>query len=397
MLSFQFVAKAKLFVLSCLLCSTGIALGMFMPGYAQHRSFLRQTPLVQPEYGFTKRGGVFRVDAGGNFSSYGLNSRGEFYNYWNNPDLLRVSPNGSMIYIGGQQYMTSDSKEKTFIETYRLFPNGAIRLIGSFAHGTSNDYPSALAFGAKGRFLYLLTVHEAVNKNYFSDLSTYRCDSLGRVTQLAGSKPRIAAPSLNRADMISDPTGRFVYITQPDNRTIKQYRVSANGLLKPLSPTAVSLPQTPSTLVFPPGTPFLYVVSAKDNSLTQLRMSANGTLQMSHFFRFGSVKRTIDPILAISPNGRFLYVADDTLPVTRQFAIGADGALQPLSPPTAAFSPNYIAVDLTNRFAYLVDNGVANQQLIYPYRISPTGSLVRIKGDPASGVYPESLTFAQPR
>ena len=125
-------------------------------------------------------------------------------------------------------------------------------------------------------------------------------------------------------------------------------------------------------------------------------MNTDGTLQPAHFFRFGNAKRNIDPILAISPNGRFLYVGDDTLPVTRQYAIEANGTIRALAFPTTAFSPNYITVDLTSRFAYLTKNGVSNQELIYAYRISPDGSLVRIKGEPASGIYPVSLTFAQP-
>ena len=167
--------------------------------------------------------------------------------------------------------------------------------------------------------------------------------------------------------------------------------------LKALPPSPISLPQIPSRLLCPLGGPFLYVVSRNDSSLTQLRRAKDGTLHMAHFFRFGNVnaERTADPVLAIAPNGRFLYVRDDTHPVVQQYAIRSDGDLRPLSPPTTAFSPDAISVDLTSRFVYLAGRGFMNQELIHPYSISSSGALVRIKGNPTATVNPASLTFTR--
>lgn len=354
---------------------------------------------VQREYVFTK-GGVGRVDADGRFSSLNTRIKATFGDYANNFDLVRPGPDGSTIYLGGQHSSNKEGEqdqEKAFIGVYHLLASGQMWKLGSFAHGAEDGNPYAIAFGRKGRFLYTLIAHKMTNKQYSSVLSTYQCERGRPVPRLSHTKQVIGSASVNHADMITDPAGRFVYITQPQNRTINQYRVSADGSLKPLIPPAVSLSRLPSKLIFPSGTSFLYVVSAKDNSLTQLKMSANGTLHTAHFFQFGSVKRQIDPVLAITPNGRFLYVGNDLLPVTQQYAIGTSGAIHPLSPPTAAFSPDYMTVDLTSRYAYLARSGVTNQELVYPYRISPDGSLVRIKGDPMADVYPVSLTFAQLR
>lgn len=364
--------------------------------HVQPSSARKQNLATRPEYAFSKRGSVFRVDANGRLSISGFDTKGEYYNDITNLSLLRVNPNNSVIYVAGQHYFTQKGMGGSFFRAYRLFPHARIRLIGDIALDNSDNLLNAAAFGARGRFLYLLTVHQSPNSIPALDLTTYRCHRAGRTTNLVKLKQHIGIASFNQADIVSDPSGRFVYITQPDSRTIKQYRVSASGLLVPLSPASIPLSRVPSTLVFPPSRSFLYVVSSKDNSLTQLRMNTNGKLQPAHFFRFGNAKRSIDPILAVSPNGRFLYVADDTLPITRQYAIDPNGTIRPLAFPTVAFSPNFIAVDLTSHFAYLTKNGVGNQELIYPYRISPDGSLIRIKGEPASDIYPVSLTFAQP-
>ena len=121
--------------------------------------------------------------------------------------------------------------------------------------------------------------------------------------------------------MISDPSGRFIYITRPQRRTVDVYRVTTSGSLKALS-SPTSLPQTPSRLLCPPSGPFLYVVSRNDSSLTQLRRDKDGLLHMAHFFRFADVnpERAVDPRLVILPNGRFLYVGDEAHSTLQQYA-----------------------------------------------------------------------------
>lgn len=303
-----------------------------------------------------------------------------------------------MVFAGGEQALTRDSARKVFIEAYRLSPQGRFRLTDTFAHEPGGDLPYALAFGGGGRFVYVLTLRGTTAKHPFSALSSYRIGRAGRVTRLRAAEQRVGVAGPDQLSMISDPSGRFVYITRPQSRTVSVYRVTANGLLNAL-PSPPPLSRTPSELLCPLGGPFLYVVSRNDSSLTQLRRAKDGTLHTAHFFRFDGAdgRRPYAPLLAITPNGRFLYVRDATDTAMQQYGIGADGALRPLSPPAVAFAPDDISIDLTSRFVYLNGRGITNQELIHPYRISPSGALVRIKGDPTATVNPASLMFARPR
>lgn len=401
MLTIQYSINAKSFARFCL-SAVSFMLVVSIPGHAQIKHTADRSTLSRPEYVISNEAAVWRVQADGSLDNYdygGTGGTSTFYHYAYGPSLLRVSPDGSMVFAGGEQALMRDAVRKVFIEAYRLSPQGRFRLVDTFAHEPSGDMPYALAFGTGGRFLYVIALRGSDTKHPFSALSSYRVSRGGRITRLPIPEQRIGVAGPNKANMISDPQGSFIYITQPQNRTIAVYRVTTNGSLKALPPSPVSLSQTPSRLICPSTGPFLYVVSAKDNSLTQLRRDKDGTLHMTHFFRFGKVnpERAVDPVLAITPNGRFLYVGDDTRPVTQQYTIEPEGTLKALSPPTAAFSPESISVDLTNRFAYLVDTGETNERLICPYRISPSGTLIRIKGNPAATAGNVSLTFARPR
>ena len=367
------------------------------PGHAQAKPASRPGTPSGPQYAISNGGAVWQVRQDGKLVRPDLGEDENFYPYAYGPTLLRVSPDGAMVFAGGEQALTRDSARKVYIEAYRLSPQGRFRLADTFAHEPSGDMPYDLAFGG-GRFVYVLTLRGAAAKRPFSTLSSYRVGKGGRVTRLPIPEQRVGVGP-DQLSMICDPSGRFVYITRPQGRTVYAYRVTASGLLKVLPSSSVSLSQTPLRLLCPPNGPFLYVVSRNDNSLTQLRRDKDGALHVAHFFRFDSAdsKHPYVPPLAITPNGRFLYVRDATDTAIQQYAIEADGALRPLSPPTVAFAPDDISVDLTSRFVYLNGRGITNQVLIHPYRISPSGALVRIKGDPAATVNPASLTFARPR
>jgi len=376
-------------------------LGMVILGHAQTQRRTGRYTQHPTEFAVSNSGFSWRVEPTGSLVSPSDARASSLFPYAYDFRLLQVSPDGYSVYIGGQQFLTHDDKGKGFLEAFSLSPQGRLQLVGTFAQGISDNYPYGLAFGARGRFIYVLTAHAAPGHG-FSALSSYRIGRGGRITKLSIPERRVGTAPIRQGDkvfqpdIISDPQGRFVYITQPQGHTVLQYRVTANGSLKPLGFNALSLPQIPSHLLFPQGGSFLYVTSTNDDSLTQLTVGPDGRLRVAHFFRFGNVKRTIDPVLAITPNGRFLYVGDDMRPVTQQYAIQPSGALKPLSPPTAAFSPESLSVDLTNRYIYLVDAGETNERLIRPYRISSSGVLSRIKGNPAAIYGSVSIAFVRP-
>ena len=139
-------------------------------------------------------GGYGKVGEDGRLFSPSIDGAENFYPYANDPSLLRVSPDGKMVFAGGVQALTRDEKGKVFIEAYRLSPQGHFRLVDTFAHEPGGDMPYGLTFGDGGRFVYVLTLRGMAAKHPFSALSSYRVGSGGRVTRLPVSSSGSAMP-----------------------------------------------------------------------------------------------------------------------------------------------------------------------------------------------------------
>ena len=351
------------------------------------------------EFAVSNKGAVWRVGPDGGLISLAASVNGSKFPYTYDFRLLKVSPNGRYICIGGQQFLGNSGTGKGFLEVFQLSHQGQLELIGTLASKTVGEYPYALAFCGQGRFLYVLAAH-GTPKLGSSILSGYRIGRQGVMTQLPNSSRRFNTVPINnggqmsQADIISDPKGHFVYMIQPQSRTVLQYHVASNGTIETMKANPPFLPQKPSYLVFPSEGPFLYAVSAQDNSLMQLKVKTNGMLQVTRIFRFDKAHHSISPTFAITPSGRFLYMRDSASPFTKQYAIQSDGSLKSLSPSMAAFAPESMTVDLTSHFLYLVQAGETNERLIRPYRISSSGTLSQVKGNPTAVFGDVSLMFA---
>lgn len=367
--------------------------------FAQTATKAPETRHSAVEFAVSNSGAVWRVRSDGSLIDLVPSANGSSFPYTYDFRLLKVSPNGCYVYIGGQQFPGNSGTGKGFLEVFQLSRLGRLRLIDTPINKTSSDYPYALAFGGRGRFLYVLTAH-STSTTGFSVLSGYRVGQQGAMTRLPNlnrrfnTVPTNDARQMAQADIVSDPEGHFVYVMQPHNRSILQYHVTSNGSLETMGANLPVLPQNPLHLLFPFQGSFLYVTSAQDDSLTQLKVGANGMLRVTHFFRFGNIKHAISPIIAITPNGRFLYVRDDIHPFTKQYAIQPDGLLKCLPLLTTAFALESMTVNLTSHFLYLVETGETNERLIRPYRISSSGTLSRVKGNPTATFGNVSLVFA---
>lgn len=381
-----------------------LALSIACTSDAQDKITAQKGRSAKPEYIISyPHTFVAQVGVSGRLENVTAPSDNDFYPYVYGPQFLQVGPDGSTIYAGGTFAKSQDASVKATsgIEVYRLSREGRFHHLTTFGR-RSDGYPFALAFGRQGRFVYVLATQNSP-QGPLCVLRGYRVSKTSNTTKLLSFRGRIIFSTVSkdgknfRADIASDPKGQYIYVAQPQVHTVLQYRITANGLLKPLKVPAVSLSKTPLNLVAPLQGPFFYVTSEADSSLTQLKIMPNGALQIAHVFEFSAVKRRAISTMIVTPNGRFLYVSDGIHPVIQQYAVQTDGALKSLAPPTAASAPESMTVDLTSRFLYLVDTDGSNQRTISPYKISSSGTLVRVKGNPTASYGEVSLTFAQPR
>jgi len=191
--------------------------------------------------------------------------------------------------------------------------------------------------------------------------------------------------------VVSDPSGRYIYVANDGDATISQYAVGADGVLKPLSPAVVHI-AGPSlfasyTLSIHPSGQFLYVVGSPGDpagpsaSIAQYSIQSDGTLASLAQAYLNLSVSAWGP-LAIDPSGRYAYLPGATSApggLVFQYSINSDGTLTSLTPVTVAATQGAATVTIApnGQTAYVISVCIdtACDGQIEPYTIGANGTL----------------------
>ena len=191
--------------------------------------------------------------------------------------------------------------------------------------------------------------------------------------------------------VVSDPSGRYVYVVNSGDTTISQYSVGTGGSLVALSPAVVRIAgpfqYAGFALSIDPAGEFLYVVGSPRDppgptaSIAQYSIQSNGTLApLAQAYL--TLPVSASGSLAIDPGGRYAYLPGATNApggLISQFSISADGTLSPLTPATVAATQGTVAVTIapSGQTAYVMSTCIdtACDGQIEPYTIGANGTL----------------------
>ena len=191
--------------------------------------------------------------------------------------------------------------------------------------------------------------------------------------------------------VVSDPSGRYVYVVNSGDTTISQYSVGTGGSLVALSPAVVRIAGpfqfAGFALSIDPVGEFLYVVGSPRDppgptaSIAQYSIQSNGTLApLAQAYL--TLPVSASGSLAIDPGGRYAYLPGATNApggLISQFSISADGTLSPLTPATVAATQGTVAVTIapSGQTAYVMSTCIdtACDGQIEPFTIGANGTL----------------------
>lgn len=260
------------------------------------------------------------------------------------------------------------------------------------------------------------------SKNNPGQISVYRVDlESGALTQIQDSP--YSAIGRNTVAEVASPNGQNLYIVNHDTSDVVEFAIGTDGKLysqhqysvtaSGSNPQAIAInaagtylyvvntfqpsPQTGQTLTSGPGALAVYPIN-KDGSLgTALTNTTNGQT-----LSYWPVQQT--PLAVnVTANGKFVYVVNQvgttvngkTDSNVSEFAVNSDGTLTELpgSPLAVGVSPNAIATDPTNSFAYVTD-GATNQ--LISFTIASSGVLTPLNqanGITKTDTFPDAITI----
>ena len=250
---------------------------------------------------------------------------------------------------------------------------------------TTGSSPEGVAINSNGKYLY------AADADPTGAVSPFAIGSGGSLSPIACTGSDCTAGAFPYS-LATTPNGKFLYVTNEgfSSDSVSPYRIGSHGALTPIACTSSDCDTgvNPLEPAITPNGKYLYVVnsneSAPKGSVSIFSIASNGSLKPLSCSPSSHCKAGDFPLAsAITPNGKFLYVLNQTSDSISPFAIGSNGSLKPVtcSGCTTGNDPQGIAVSPNGKFAYVPNY---TDGTISPYSINANGSLTPITCTPSS-------------
>jgi DNA-binding beta-propeller fold protein YncE len=293
--------------------------------------------------------------------------------YTNAPGSGSVSPapGGRQVYVaaGGD-----------LIDEFGVGAGGALDPLTPASVGTGHDL-SSVVVAPDGKNAYAVAFKPSASPpSYVVDQFTVQ--SNGKLTAMSPASVTAAGSD----DLVMTPDGRHLYVSNfGDPGLIDQYDVAANGTLSAMSPPTVGTGLFPLGMAVTPDGHSLYVgIDSGGGLVEQFNIGPHGALSAKKPATVSLATNGAEPdSIAVSPNGKNLYVGDDHGgTAVEQFTIGSGGRVTAMNPPYVGtsdvshvvVSPDgkslYATADLTGTVRYSVGAGGA---LTLTHDLAPTG------------------------
>jgi DNA-binding beta-propeller fold protein YncE len=301
----------------------------------------------------SQRGSIsgFNVSSGGALSSI----TGSPFVGTTQPVDLAVTPAGDMLFVADEPQGT--------------WSFGINRNDGTLPSSTTSLLPplatAPIGVAATASFAYSLE-QGSTSLNVVGTLQPFTISN-GTIVPITGTTQALAA---NPHTIRIDPSGKFLYVAGDASGTwifsIQQSGLLPGTLLK-VGQIATTTGTVSDDVAINPTTTFAYVANGS-TGIETYSISSSGNLT-----RVGSVTAAgTTPIrLAVTPNGKFLYVVNQGSNNISQYSISGN-ALTSLGTIAAGNGPNAIAIDPSSAFVYVTN---FTDGTLSVYSIGTTGAL----------------------
>ncbi|MGA1985215.1 MAG: beta-propeller fold lactonase family protein [Candidatus Sulfotelmatobacter sp.] len=270
------------------------------------------------------------------------------------------------------------------IVAFREDPNSGILTELAVSPITAGPAVQSLVIHPSNKYLYAANAGEG-------DVSLFLISSDGTIAESGSRTPVGTDPTV----LAMDSKGAYLYVANTGDESISAFSISAtSGVLTPVSqvsgPTA-PLGIIPINLQVAGG--FLYVTGAGEQGYIEVFSINNGVLtplSPASFYITGT-----NPYgLAITPNGSYLYTANNVDNSISEFSV-TSGALSqfsnsPIGQQTGYSGPVALLIDKSGKYLYVANQGTTN---LAGYSIGSTdGSLTLLTTSPfGTGANPSVL------
>jgi DNA-binding beta-propeller fold protein YncE len=200
-------------------------------------------------------------------------------------------------------------------------------------------------------------------------------------TLTTNTPSKVHTPLDNPHAIAVSPDGKSVYVTDDGHHNatdttpahgVSQYDVGAGGALISKSPASVASGTAPVAIAMSPDGKSVYVANSGDNTISQYHVGNGGGLSAMTPTTVASGSGPSG--IAVSADGKSVYVTDQNDSTMSEYDVGPGGALAPKSVPTVGTgpSPSAIAVSPDGKSVYVTNTGLGS---VSQYEVGAGGAL----------------------
>lgn len=290
---------------------------------------------------------------------------------------LTIDVTGRFVYLAATNGLTGNIGQYSINQV-----DGTLSTIGLINTGTS-DGLGYITSDPTGRFVYITNIADGNISQYRIEQSNGALTSIGVQTGVGDTSVGIAV----------DPTGRFAYQALQEQSVSDSYinYFSINqttGALTALGSTSTGSPSNPSFIFIDPTGRFLYVIDDVYGNIQQYSINqTSGSLTNLGTISLGGAPSGIQG----DCTGRFVYVTFSDLNYIKSYSINqSNGYLTLIATTTTnGVGPNQLAIDPTAKFLYVSQTTSSN---IGYYEINQTSGNLRFLGSISSGPSPRAIS-----
>ncbi len=238
------------------------------------------------------------------------------------------------------------------INQFTLDDDGTLTEFALGDEPATGAFPVAAAAHPTGKYIYVA--------NYTDDTVSQfrRSTSLANRDELNTINPAEATDA-GPVDVVAHPTGNFLYVLCRDNNSISRFDVATNGALSNRTDHSVGFTPAVAMAMDPMGR-FLWVVNDKDAGAARVILYTvnpkDGTLD----YQLARLTGDNPKALAVSQDGKRLYVATEENSELWVHSVAADGTPDSASQVATDSGPVRVAVSPDDNNVYAVNTVSSN-------------------------------------
>jgi 6-phosphogluconolactonase len=234
------------------------------------------------------------------------------------PDAIAINQAGTLLFV-------VDTYEATYSDANPgpgalvVFPINSDGSLGSPVANGSLPYwplefaPATVNITANGNYVYVANANtnNPTTANQHGTISAFSIGSDGTLTALYSSSSALPYAGVQPSASASDPTSRFLYVTDAASNELYAYTIGSDGTLAPLPNGPFSTGTYPDGITIDPSGQYIYVANYNSTNISAYQITPSTGAPSALAAATSYITPAGPTCIIVEPAfGRFLYTAN---------------------------------------------------------------------------------------